>query len=561
MDTTSRQKASAIRNLQPRAAAAIYHNDSDDDEGGARVVSADYRAQHKTTLELIDFFKNAPPPPPTVPSLPPVAVDEKKKRTLLQRLRSRKSSLSKGGRDSNRTANAGPPPAPSKTSSLSTKSTYGEVATLPNGKKYIMIAVDYKDKEKEAGAAAVASTVGANTSKRLSLISEDSRSKHDPRLGIQITTTFQEDADTKGINGSNGRASMGSDKRRSIIIQAGGGEGSSFSLDNTPFLLDSFALDADYVMPSSGPTDPKQATDGASKRETKVKFNISEQTPMDEDSISKALADRIANHKAQMASVQTEAATNESIASALLKAPEVVLPRTPRKKVRHVQIQTQHCIMRTMHTQTEPVESLVQDAEVKVLRARPTTAECSTDTADISTSTDQSTSLHSTNAASKSNAKVATTSTSTSTSTSTNTGMPTSVQSPPSNPSTPLTLQEQQELAQLRHQNAALLAQVTSLQRDLAAEARARTRAAVAMQDTREKFEMLSAIAYKKLKEMIFQRHVLEMEVRELRAKVDMQVEEKEMIHQQSQHPYRHQHQHPYQQHHQQQGFVAVGPN
>lgn len=83
------------------------------------------------------------------------------------------------------------------------------------------------------------------------------------------------------------------------------------------------------------------------------------------------------------------------------------------------------------------------------------------------------------------------------------------------------------------------------------------------MQDTREKFEMLSAMAYKKLKEMIFQRHVLEMEVRELRSQVDMQVEEKEMIHQQSQHSYQHQHQHPYQQqhHHQQQGFVAVGPN
>jgi hypothetical protein len=74
------------------------------------------------------------------------------------------------------------------------------------------------------------------------------------------------------------------------------------------------------------------------------------------------------------------------------------------------------------------------------------------------------------------------------------------------------------------------------------------------MQDTREKFEMLSAMAYKKLKDMIFQRHVLEMEVRELRAQVDMQMEEEEMIHQQSQHPY--------QQHHQQQqGFVAVGPN
>jgi hypothetical protein len=45
------------------------------------------------------------------------------------------------------------------------------------------------------------------------------------------------------------------------------------------------------------------------------------------------------------------------------------------------------------------------------------------------------------------------------------------------------------------------------------------------MQDTRDKFEMLSAMAYKKLKEMIFQRHILEMEVRELRAQVDLHSE------------------------------------
>jgi hypothetical protein len=45
------------------------------------------------------------------------------------------------------------------------------------------------------------------------------------------------------------------------------------------------------------------------------------------------------------------------------------------------------------------------------------------------------------------------------------------------------------------------------------------------MQDTRDKFEILSAMAYKKIKEMIFQRHVLEMEVRELRTQVDLQSE------------------------------------
>ncbi|KAF9954161.1 hypothetical protein BGZ70_010646 [Mortierella alpina] len=101
-------------------------------------------------------------------------------------------------------------------------------------------------------------------------------------------------------------------------------------------------------------------------------------------------------------------------------------------------------------------------------------------------------------------------------------------------------LQLQQELAQLRQHNTQLQSQVVTLQRDLAAETRARTRTAVAMQDTRDKFEMLSAMAYKKLKEMIFQRHVLEMEVRELRAQVDLNsdvnvVQEGEMLFRQEQ--------------------------
>ncbi|ORY99540.1 hypothetical protein BCR41DRAFT_364060 [Lobosporangium transversale] len=82
---------------------------------------------------------------------------------------------------------------------------------------------------------------------------------------------------------------------------------------------------------------------------------------------------------------------------------------------------------------------------------------------------------------------------------------------------------ESNEIVQLRQQNALLQAQLASLQRDLVAETRARMRTVIAMQDTREKFEMLSAMAYKKLKEMIFQRHVLEMKVRELRAQVDVQ--------------------------------------
>jgi len=91
-----------------------------------------------------------------------------------------------------------------------------------------------------------------------------------------------------------------------------------------------------------------------------------------------------------------------------------------------------------------------------------------------------------------------------------------------SSSSSPLSPQEQEELTLLRAKNATLQAEIQSLKRDLASEMRARTRTAVAMQDTRDKFEMLSAIAYKKIKEMIFQRHVLEMEVRELRAQVDM---------------------------------------
>ncbi|KAF9332812.1 hypothetical protein BG006_004310, partial [Podila minutissima] len=84
----------------------------------------------------------------------------------------------------------------------------------------------------------------------------------------------------------------------------------------------------------------------------------------------------------------------------------------------------------------------------------------------------------------------------------------------------------QQALLQMRQQNTQLQSRVITLERDLASEMRARTRTAVAMQDTRDKFEMLSAMAYKKLKEMIFQRHVLEMEIRELRAQVDLQGED-----------------------------------
>ena len=103
--------------------------------------------------------------------------------------------------------------------------------------------------------------------------------------------------------------------------------------------------------------------------------------------------------------------------------------------------------------------------------------------------------------------------------------------------------------------------QVASLQRDLAAETRARTRTAVAMQDTRDKFELLSAMAYKKIKEMIFQRHVLEMEVRELRAQVDLQAEDgaesyQQRLYQQQLHQHQLQQQQQQQEH---QDYVSVG--
>ncbi|KAF9938435.1 hypothetical protein BGZ65_012837 [Modicella reniformis] len=533
MDIKTSQKASAIRNLQPRAPAAIYNDDSDDDESGEGSLSSDYKAQHKTTLDLIDFFKNAPPPP--VPTLPPVVVDEKKKRSLLQRLKARKTSGSSVGRDSNRNGGAAVPPR--KTSPISISNKFGE-ATLPNGKKYIMLAVDPKDKDSGALAA-------DSTAKRLSMgvLGEDSRPKRESRLNnsnFLVTTTIQGDPNTNGINDSHKRGSVGSDKRRSIIIQAGGGEGSSFSLDSTPFLLDNFALDTEFIMPSTETNPSRQQSNvlsptTAGHTSNVLTDNVSKQgakiNPMGEEAVSKALASRIANHKAQIANgMQIESAIEGCIAAELLKAPEVVLPRpVPRKKVRHVQIQTQYCVTRPMYSQTEPIGPLVENSEMKELGTQ-TSSVIPAGTAEMGTSTE-------TEPTPSSTTKTAGTKTSKETSTST-TDTSTDTQTYPSNSPPPLTAKEREEFVRLRQQNVALRVRVASLQRDLAAETRARTRTAVAMQDTREKFEMLSAVAYKKLKEMIFQRHILEMEVRELRAQVDMQAEEKEMFNQQQQHQY-----------------------
>ncbi|KAG0005821.1 hypothetical protein BGZ80_001872 [Entomortierella chlamydospora] len=570
-------RRSPYRNLQPRAAAAIDFNDSDDDDG---LLSSDYKAQRKTTMDLVDFFKNAPPPPPPAPSLPPVAVEEKKKKTLLQRLRARKSSVSSNKDRSSVVSAQLPQGATSSISAISASSRGGEVATLPNGTKYVMIAVDYKSKDTDVvgGGNTVPSALPTSVSlppvqgspNRLN-INSPVESKRNPILNnnpnLHMTTTVQEDNNNFS---SNNDSSKGADRRRSIIIQAGGGEGSTFSLDNTPFLLDNFALNTDYITPSASADNTqdqrlpngqsnsevngghsRQGTENGSKRGNKVTFNIDGQhrtEAMNDDTISKALADRVANHKAQLSNGMLSEATtitNHSSYQDQSNGPEVILPRpVSRKKVRHVQIQTQHCIMRPMYTQTEPIDSLNQDLEAREFGTQ-TGFESNIDGfTDVGTSTDsEATAVSPTNdrlASGVASLTVGTTSTNTS---SKSTSTATTTSTAEATNTTPLTSQEREELIQLRQQNAALQAQVVSLQRDLAAETRARTRTAVAMQDTRDKFEMLSAMAYKKLKEMITNRHILEMEVRELRAQVDMQVEEGEMYSQQQG----------------QQGYITVG--
>ncbi|KAG0250206.1 hypothetical protein BG011_008572 [Mortierella polycephala] len=570
----------AFRNLQPRAAAAIDFNDSDDDEGG--LLSADYRAQRKTTQDLVDFFKTAPPPP-SPSSLPPIVEDEKKKRTLLQRLRNRKpnSRVRSGNRNSTLVAPRSGAGSTVSTSSGFTLGKGSEVATLPNGRKYIMIAVDYKDKaacpstsipestttggKSSTSSILIAKTPEAGSSpKRLSKnsLEDNPGSRHRSVLNsnnIKVTTTFQEMQDNdKATN-------FGGDQRRSIIIQAGGGESANFILDNTPFLLDNLALGTDFVMPSAASETkrgsqltPEQDDDaevtghrgsislksgqglGSEKPNNKVKFNITEtQTPMDEESVSKALAQRIASHKTELhknKGLLTDT-TNPTITSSFKdkfnQSAEIVFPKpVTRKKVRHVQIQTQHCIMRPMYTQTEPIESLVHDLQVKELGISTNDMGTSTDhDHTVSRTTVRETTSTETGTCSVSHAKVADMVSSLSQPVSPTVAVRTSSASNGTSATgdstsqsfvSMLSMTEQDELVQLRQQNAVLQTQVVSLQNDLAAEIRARARTAVAMQDTRDKFEMLSAIAYKKIKEMIFQRHVLEMEVRELRADVDL---------------------------------------
>ncbi|KAF9915378.1 hypothetical protein BX616_006285 [Lobosporangium transversale] len=592
MDVASQSttRKSNLRNLQPRAAAAIDFNDSDDDD--CNPLSADYKAQRETTKDLVDFFKNAPPPssPATTP-LSSIVVDEKKKRTLLQRLRSRKANLPMGGSTRGRNVVLAPS-LQSSSSSLGSHSRVGsEVAILPNGKKYVMIAVDYKD-SKDAGAGPglthtvpsslsssnVGRLPGLTSPKRLNFnnVGDDSGSKRESTLNkkpsIQLTTAIEGRTDTNNSMETS-KVSNGADKHRSIAIQAGSGEGSNFILDSSPFMLDNFALNPEYVTKtgtaqtqlngqqaddtanvvrprthhSSKSSQYQSSNDSGSKRSTRVTFNIADQPqeqpsqqPLSKEALSKALAGRISKHKAQTAKgmlLEETGNTRSNGYSTKTKTtvPEVILPKpVTRKKVRHVQIQTQHCVTRPMYTQTEPLGSLAQDYEAKEFATQTGSSRRVSGTTDVGMSTDSESTIISPPRSSPTKGSMASTSIATTATDTKDQGFSTldAATNTTFNNSTFSTvakvsgMTENEELVFLRQQNSALQVQVAMLQRDLAAETRARTRTAVAMQDTRDKFEMLSAMAYKKLKEMIFQRHVLEMEVRELRAQVDMHNEE-----------------------------------
>ncbi|KAK5822606.1 hypothetical protein F5H01DRAFT_336083 [Linnemannia elongata] len=670
------RKPPGFRNLQPRDAARMdFNDDSDEDSGG--ILSADYIAQRKTTQDLVDFFKSAPPPsPPQQPlNLSPID-DEKKKRPLLQWLRPRKSgsnlnaagsiaggSTLGGGTARNSILVQGTGGATSNMSTVSGvtmgKGKNGEditTSTLPNGRKYIMIAVDYKEGEggpqQPRSAGSTNSDVlsisngsfmtttrlpnGGTVSRRQSRIPDDAALTIEglspgaaaaKRLSI-LSNTFGSD-----LNGSGG-----GDKRRSNLqtnaTESSNKDGSKFVLGGSPFLLENFALDSDFMGQATGvsasgggpalselqrsASNKSGAAAGGesagisrtgSKRGNKVKFsllggqNADGGEPMDETVVAEALAQRLASYKAQQQGKSSTTTTTTTSTSTTTTTdgggsstsqeqqqqdyPEIVLPKpVSRKKVRHVQIQTQHCVMRTMHTQTEPYENLVHDLDIKEWSSAPPSVSGSTE---VGSTTAGSTITSSSGGASNSSGKkdastgvvtsaranskvaslvasltqptpattattttLATRSAATSPTTTTppnpfpnptdsngaslkspttptassaflETSTSTSTESPASPTTDPSNLRE--ELALLREQNATLHSKVSSLQRDLAAETRARNRTAVAMQDTRDKFEMLSAMAYKKLKEMIFQRHILEMEVRELRAQVDLSSE------------------------------------
>lgn len=697
-------------------------NDSDDEDNG--ILSADYIAQRKTTQDLVDFFKSAPPPSSSTPlNLSPIE-DEKKKKPLLQWLRPKKSgsnlsasasSIAGGstlgggtasGRNSMLAQGAG------ATSNISTvsgvtmgKGKNGEditTSTLPNGRKYIMIAVDYKEGDDGTGLPPQPRSAGSTNSDVMSISNGSSlmtttrlpnggtvsrRQSRVPDDALTIEGLSPGAAAAKRLSvlsstfGGDLNGSGGGEKRRSILQTNGNAtdrssinDGSKYVLGGGSFLLENFALDADFMGQAtgasasgegpassepqrsasnkSGATGPGGGAGGESagisrtdsKRGNKVKVSFlgdpnADDVPMDEAVVAEALAQRLASYKVQPQgkSITTTTTTTSTSTTTTTDGggsgtsqdpqqqdyPEIVLPKpVSRKKVRHVQIQTQHCVMRAMHTQTEPYENLVYDLDVKEWSSAPPSISGSTEvgsTTAFSTITFSSfagpNSLGKKDASTgvvtsaKPNSKVAslaasltqptaattattttlvtcnaatsptttspptpfpnpidnngslesptTTNTTSTTTSTTSTEISTEISTETSSPSSPTDPLLREELAQLREQNAALQAKVSSLQRDLAAETRARNRTTVAMQDTRDKFEMLSAMAYKKLKEMIFQRHILEMEVRELRTQVDLHsevsvVREGEMLFRQEQQQQQQQMMH----HHQQQQYL-----
>ncbi|KAG0090999.1 hypothetical protein BGZ92_001721 [Podila epicladia] len=549
------------RNLQPRAAAALdFNDDSDDDEGG--LLSADYKAQRRTTQDLVDFFKNAPPPPPP-PTLPPIVEEKKERRTLLQRLRSKKSNSSINGSNgngliANRSSIVMPPSGNGSNISTSTLPNKNKgrdeptMGTLPNGKKYIMIAVDYKDKDGAGGGStesgsALASgasslnnvsrrgpssiATGSSSRRQSRALDDDAVAKRMSTLSNHITTT------TTVYDGSNAN---GSEKRRSILPST---EGSMFGLDS---MLGNFAIDTDFMSASSKPVGAGSAdgTNGTSiarqnskstgsgpssagsngpggedmcrngsKRGNKVTFNIAsgQAVPLDEAAVDEALTHRLAAHKAQqqangIASKSTSPNGANPGPRTLEDFPEITLPKpVSRKKVRHVQIQTQHCIMRPMYTQTEPMD-VVHDLEIKEwgTQTSDNASEAGTSTTGTVVAETTSTSIGTTNGTkstmttARPNSKVASlvaslsqptvatnlapamtsrsqSTGSTQTTPTTSTAQTTDKETDFSN-ATPAELQ--QALLQMRQQNTQLQSRVITLERDLASEMRARTRTA-----------------------------------------------------------------------------------
>ncbi|KAG0093981.1 hypothetical protein BGZ93_007604 [Podila epicladia] len=567
--------------LQPRDAnMPMEYNDSGEDSDA--YLSPDYKIKRRNTKELVDFFNNAPPPRPA-PSLPPIFEDDKKKPTLLQRLRPKKPGQTHGHSTFYPTIQHSLTPGSNSTLSLNPT----EVASEPNGKKYVMIAVDYKDKDRVPPSAI---GVRANGSKSLELTRTAGGSRGD---GTEPLSTRDSIFIPRQVLSKLDEARDGSEKR--LTNQSG--EDVLFFLDSSPFLLDNFtldkfSLDADFVVQPTSPENNTQSNQNqrrqtldytqyvpstqyvpntnkkkdssesspaeksppappppqqqqqqqqqgdpdrrAGPKRNRVTFNIATDTNAspEEDTLSKMLSLRIASHKEKLArneammsdtsilepvypssSESSPTTTSSSSGHNSLSSGHgsdiIVLPKAAnRKKVRHVQIQTQHLLMRPTFTQTSPADVAGQNVQVQ---------EWGTQTADVrseGTSTDDATSPTTTTGAKEAKSVITPV-----------------VPLAKWRTASELSQQEREELNMLRQKHTQLQAQVASLQRDLSSEIRSRTRSAVAMQDTREKFEMLSAMAYKKLKEMIYQRHVLEMEVRELRAQVDIQTAEDELMH------------------------------